>query len=199
MLISTFIMASWLLAVLFNLSKVINPEVSIFYPLRFSCSILVFWLGYYGLSNYSILTERIKLREEIVKDNSNKTRVIQNSEKPKSEKFQKIDNHIYDNLSYLNPNYSLEKLSSELKMSISLLSQIINSENENNFSDYINRLRIEKAKELLASPEFNHYTIISIGLECGFNSKSTFYLAFKKFTNTTPTEFRKKNSIEKPS
>ena len=79
-------------------------------------------------------------------------------------------------------------------MSVSSLSKTINDESGFSFSDYINSLRVEKAKQLLASEDFKEYTILSIGLECGFNSKSTFYLAFKKFTNTTPTDFRKQNS-----
>lgn len=192
MFISTIIMISWITAVVFNFNKVINPEVYIFYPLRFSCSILVFWLGFYGLSNYSILTERIKLREEIINDNSKKRKEIKNTFTFKSDKFQLIENYIQDNLCYLDPNYSLDKLSIDLKMSTSLLSQTINSESKTNFSDYINSLRVKKAKELLTLAEFKNYTIIAIGLECGFNSKSTFYLSFKKFTNTTPTEYRNK-------
>ena len=39
--------------------------------------------------------------------------------------------------------------------------------------------------------EYVDYTIVSIGLESGFNSKSTFYSAFKKFTNLSPTQFKK--------
>ena len=60
-----------------------------------------------------------------------------------------------------------------------------------NFSDYINSYRVEEAKKLLADTTFDNYTIVAVGLECGFNSKSTFYNAFKKFTGVTPTVYKK--------
>ncbi|WP_407920992.1 helix-turn-helix domain-containing protein [Flavobacterium cellulosilyticum] len=59
-----------------------------------------------------------------------------------------------------------------------------------NFLDYINLLRVEKVKKYLIKSDYSSYTIVAIGLECGFNSKSTFYTAFKKFTNVTPSEFK---------
>jgi AraC-like DNA-binding protein len=77
-------------------------------------------------------------------------------------------------------------------MSESSISHSIKKGSNYNFPDYINSLRVEKAKILLTDTDFKSYTILSIGLECGFNSKSTFYLAFKKFTNTTPSLFRSK-------
>jgi AraC-like DNA-binding protein len=193
MLISTVIMASWLFAVLFNLDKVLNPNMYIFYPLRFSISFLVFWLGYHGLSNYSILTERILIREKIAKTNT--LHKIEN-ETESNKNFVIIESHLKDNLCYLNSSYGLEQLAIDLKKSKSSLSHIINNEGNTNFSDLINNMRVEKAKELLSSNDFDNYTIIAIGLECGFNSKSTFYLAFKKFIGITPSEFRSnKNSI----
>lgn len=189
MIIATIIMFTWLSAVIFNLDKVEKPPMYIYYPLRFSIFILIFWLSYNGFFNYSLLSERILIREELFKE---KNKIIKlNNSTSKSEKFISIKNHIENNLNYLNPEFSLEKLSSDIKMSSSSLSHIINEESGYNFSDYINSLRVEKAKELLLSIDFKEYTILSIGLECGFNSKSTFYLAFKKFTGKTPTEFRK--------
>ena len=88
----------------------------------------------------------------------------------------------------------MEKLSEEQSISVSVLSKIINNYSSYNFSDYINSLRIEQAKKLLNNANFASYTIVAIGLESGFNSKSTFYSAFKKFTSQTPSEYRGSNS-----
>jgi len=72
---------------------------------------------------------------------------------------------------------------------------LVNQFSEKNFSDYINSLRVDEAKKLLKNADFEAYTIVAIGLECGFNSKSTFYTAFKKFTGQTPTAYRKQHSL----
>ena len=105
--------------------------------------------------------------------------------------FKRIDDFITVNKRYLDSNLSLEKLGEEVQMGTSSLSKLINGNFEGNFSDYINQLRVEEAKKTLLNPEFNNYTIVAVGLECGFNSKSTFYTAFRKITGKTPSEFRK--------
>ena len=43
---------------------------------------------------------------------------------------------------------------------------------------------------LTFQPEFRIYTLISIGLEAGFNSKTSFYTAFKKNTGMTPKQYQ---------
>lgn len=64
------------------------------------------------------------------------------------------------------------------------------------FFDFVNEYRIEKAKELLTHPERKEYTVLEILYEVGFNSKSSFNTAFKKRTGLTPTEYRRKNSLQ---
>jgi AraC-like DNA-binding protein len=75
-------------------------------------------------------------------------------------------------------------------MTKSYFSKLVKSHSSYKFSDFINSVRVEQAKKLLSDNEFSQYTIVAIGLECGFNSKSTFYSAFKKFTSETPTTYR---------
>ena len=55
-------------------------------------------------------------------------------------------------------------------------------------------LRVEEAKGIIQNPASEKFTLIAIGLEVGFNSKSAFNNAFKKHTGLTPSDFRKGNS-----
>jgi AraC-like DNA-binding protein len=56
------------------------------------------------------------------------------------------------------------------------------------FATYINEYRINQACELIANDSL--IKLEAIGYEVGFNSKSTFYTAFKKLKNTTPTLYK---------
>lgn len=179
----------WVCAILLNLDKTLNPQLFIYYPLRLSSTSLLYWISYQGFYNYSLMIERIELRKEIASEEKNKTSTA-NDNRSEEDQFQQIRTYIEKNKRFRDPLFSLEKLASEMKISTSKLSHIINQESGYNFSDYINYLRVEKAKKYLIKPNYSSYTIVAIGLECGFNSKSTFYTAFKKFTNLTPSEFR---------
>ncbi|WP_271784829.1 helix-turn-helix domain-containing protein [Aquimarina algiphila] len=92
---------------------------------------------------------------------------------------------------YRDANLGLDSMSTELNISGNYLSQLVNKVTGRNFTDYVNGFRIEDAKSKLRNPEFTNYTIIAIALESGFNSKSTFYSAFKKLTGISPKEYRK--------
>lgn len=61
-----------------------------------------------------------------------------------------------------------------------------------NFSEYINKLRVEHAQKLLIlSPDIK---MVVIAEESGFTSETSFYRNFKKFTGMTPQEWLKKKS-----
>lgn len=92
---------------------------------------------------------------------------------------------------YLNPELSLEMLAADVNLSAGYVSQIINKKEKSNFYDFINHYRVEEAKELLASTRFNHYSLLAIGQEAGFNSKTTFNTSFKRHAGVTPSQFKK--------
>jgi len=91
---------------------------------------------------------------------------------------------------YRDSSLGLESISKMLKISSNYLSQMVNKLSGSNFSDYVNSFRIEDAKAKLKDPNFANYTVLAIALESGFNSKSTFYNAFKKYTGISPKEYR---------
>ena len=97
---------------------------------------------------------------------------------------------------YKNPDLSLGSISTRLGISVTYLSQLINKISGVNFSDFINEYRVRESKNLLTHPNYAGYAILSIGLESGFNSKSTFYAAFKKHTGVTPSIYRAKAPFE---
>ena len=90
----------------------------------------------------------------------------------------------------MNPELNLESLSKILEIKQSLISQSIKSNTNFNFNEYINSFRIHDIKFMLNNPEYSNYTIVAIGLEAGFNSKASFYRAFKKHTGLSPAEFK---------
>lgn len=101
----------------------------------------------------------------------------------------KIEKEIQDHKPYLNPELSLEVFSNKLSLSPRVVSQTINTKFKTNFSDFINDLRIEDAKQLLKGE--NNLNVLEILYEVGFNSKSAFYDHFKKKTGLTPNQFKK--------
>ena len=92
---------------------------------------------------------------------------------------------------FLDSEFSLIKLANELQTTPHLISYTINNGFNENFYQFINRYRIEESKKLLLDPSKNNLTLIGIGYEVGFNSKSAFNTTFKKITGKTPSEFKK--------
>ena len=95
---------------------------------------------------------------------------------------------------YLNHKLSLQEVAQALKTSPRILSQVVNENRGMNFSEFVNFHRIEKAKELLVSPHGKDEKIISIAYDSGFGNVTSFNLAFKSFTNLTPSQYRRQNS-----
>lgn len=92
---------------------------------------------------------------------------------------------------YLDSSLTIQDLAEQLKMPAKDLSALINLYMNKHFFDFINEYRIEKAKEILKDPLQKELTILEILYQVGFNSKSSFSTSFKKYTGTTPTDFRK--------
>lgn len=98
---------------------------------------------------------------------------------------------------YLDNDLSLPQLAQKMMISPQDLSYLINETYNENFFSFINRHRIEAAKQLLLSEKYQQLNIQGIAYEAGFNSKTTFNNTFKKQIGLTPTDFIKKELAKK--
>lgn len=89
---------------------------------------------------------------------------------------------------YTDANLTLPAVAKKLGTNVPVLSQFLNQNLNTPFTQYVNQFRIDEAKRLLLDNK--SLSIESIAEQCGFNSQSTFYTAFKKLTDTTPAKFR---------
>jgi AraC-like DNA-binding protein len=89
---------------------------------------------------------------------------------------------------YLQSDLSLQALAEQLKLSPHHLSQILNDKLGKNFYDYINEQRVEYAKQLLLQDA--RKSITDIAFEAGYNSKNSFYNAFRRHCGMTPADYR---------
>lgn len=90
---------------------------------------------------------------------------------------------------------SLAELSKKINIQPYQLSELISRVYGESFFDFINRNRIKEIKSRLDDPASDSYSLLGIAMDCGFNSKSSFNTAFKKFTGITPSEYRKQNLV----
>jgi len=108
--------------------------------------------------------------------------------------FQKLEILCKDQHIYTDSTLNREKVAEKLGISAGYVSQIVNTITGDNFAHYINQYRVEAVKKMISDPEYENYTLLTMGLESGFTSKTTFYNAFKKVTGQTPNEY--KNAIK---
>ncbi len=90
---------------------------------------------------------------------------------------------------YLDPELSLDKVVTYLKIDQKTISHVLNQHLHQSFNNFVNGYRIEEVKRRLQENRDTHLTLTGIAFECGFNSQATFQRTFKQFTQLTPKAF----------
>ena len=109
-------------------------------------------------------------------------------EKEILQKLEKVEN----NLEFLSPDFSINKLAESLETNTSYVSYFFNKKKGKTFKQYYSNLKLNYLIEKLKSnKQYRNYTIEALGKEIGYTNPSAFTRAFKKHTNTTPSAFIK--------
>jgi len=105
--------------------------------------------------------------------------------------LEKLNCLFEDNKLFMNAELKLATLAEELKLPEHQVSKLINEKTGKSFNDLVNQYRVREFIARISDPQYQSYSVFAIALDVGFNTKSSFNSAFKKFTGKTPSEFRK--------
>ena len=85
---------------------------------------------------------------------------------------------------------TLPDLAARLKTTPHKLSEVLNSQVGQTFYDFVNGYRVREVQRRIAAGEAQRVKMLTLALDAGFASKSTFNLVFKKHTSQTPSDYR---------
>ena len=94
---------------------------------------------------------------------------------------------LYCSEHFADEDISIKKIADSLYISQSYVSKVFSSKLKYGFREYVNELRISRAKELLKKTDMR---IVNIMLECGFRNQSSFNRIFGEICGVSPREYR---------
>ena len=104
---------------------------------------------------------------------------------------EKLRAMVMENGWHLESSLSLQTLSRRFGMNQAYVSRALNQGLSLSFSQFINGLRVEHAKKMIAREDVN---LLDVALSSGFGSKASFNRAFKLHTGDSPSGFKRLNS-----
>lgn len=164
--------------------------------LALSATFIMHWTAYIGIYKYKLAKNRDAiynfLNNDLVIIHPNLQIVEESRESITADNlyFQKLELLCKEQHIYTDSTLNREKVAEKLGISAGYVSQIVNTITGDNFAHYINQYRVEAVKEMISDPEYENYNLLTMGLEAGFTSKTTFFKAFKKITGQTPNEYK---------
>jgi len=91
---------------------------------------------------------------------------------------------------YLDGDMTIHDLSRKTGIPRYHITEVLNEKHHRNFFSFVNEYRVREVISRISDPKYQHYTILAIAFDAGFNSKSTFNTFFKSYTGKTPSAYR---------
>lgn len=198
LMLSSAIIGCWIFIIILDM-VIDDNEQNLFYPLWLSLTLWIYWVGYTGIYQARLATDRSAIRKGMKGLRFSSTRPEESKKNGSKEVtyFNQIIHLLENDRVYTNPALGLQDIAETLSISANYISKIVNSQAGIGFTDLVNQYRHDMVKQMLQDPQFSGYKIMAIALEAGFNSKSNFYKYFKSIEGITPTDYRKK--LREPS
>lgn len=95
---------------------------------------------------------------------------------------------------YRRGDLTLPDLADALGLSPHNLTEVLSTQLGQSFYDMVNGYRVREVQTRLTDPSAVHLTVLALGMDAGFNAKSSFNAAFKRHTGMTPSEYRQRHA-----
>ena len=149
-----------------------------YYPFFIGMSVLTYWIGLAGFSRRN--DPEISVKSTVnPKDLQQLESIAKQLQRAMSE----------DEL-YKNPELSVKRLAEELGIKPYLISKSLSVVYNKRFNDFVNEYRVKEFQRLLKDADNSKYTLLSLAIEAGFNSKSSFNRAIKKHLGISPSDLK---------
>jgi AraC-like DNA-binding protein len=147
--------------------------------------------SFYGIKQPVIFGEVVRPENNEKKETERYSRSgLKNDQ---AEKYlKKLLTFMETNKPFLDGGLTIHDLSTKTGISRHHITQVLNEKYKRNFFTFINEYRVKEVTERFSDPKYNHYTILAIAMDSGFNSKTTFNSIFKSQKGLTPSEYREK-------
>jgi AraC-like DNA-binding protein len=152
-----------------------------------------FAYSFYGIKQPVIFGQVVKSDGDNKKDPE---RYVKSGLKDKQaeEYLEQLISFTENNKPYLDHDLTIHELSAITGIQRHHITQILNEKYKRNFFTFINEYRVKEVIEKFSDPKFNHYTILAIAFDAGFNSKTAFNSIFKNQTGMTPSQYRQQKT-----
>lgn len=149
-----------------------------YYPFFMGMAILTYWIGLEGFSRRN--------DPEIAKKNTINPKDLTQLEAI----AEQLQNAMIKDGLYKNPELSLNSLAEELGLKPYLVSKSLSVIFNKRFNDFVNEYRVKEFQRLLKDSDNSKYTLLSLAMQAGFNSKSSFNRSIKKHLGISPSDLK---------
>jgi len=172
--------------------RVFFPSNLIWNISAFLSLLTMYIVGYFGYNQPVIFPESMNNTLSVLnKEEKKKYASSSLTEKELAEYVKKLQALMNNEKIFLNNDLKIGDVAEKINLPVYYVSQVINEKLGKNFYDFINEYRVDEVKKRFADTQYDYLTILAIGFDSGFNSKTAFYSAFKRNTGMIPSEFKK--------
>ncbi|MEM9663967.1 MAG: helix-turn-helix transcriptional regulator [Bacteroidota bacterium] len=158
-----------------------------------SVTIFVYAIGYFGLRQPAMTTAAVQEKpDRPAASPAPYARSGMDAEEARRQRDRLVTLMETEHL-YRQGTLTLQDLADALQVTPHNLTEVLSTQLDQSFYDFVNGYRVREVQARLTDPAFAHWTVLAIGLEAGFNAKSSFNAAFKRHTGMNPSQYRRRH------